>query len=756
MIKGSGEQMKKEYGMRNSLISSVTLLTLVPLLIAVIISLTLFHRETTVRIRMENLKTAQTVASALELFESRPIVMLKHIKHQVIDHAGSDAKTLISISNTILTADPIFETIAFVNAAGDLVALAGDFSSPITGREQKQNYSGSELLKQVEKTGWIAWSEPFVSLKSGAAVISVAIPWQGGMIAGTMNLAYLVKLVEPTRTAQNAYAFVVSPQGRLIAHPDKALLGDKEEFISIPQITAGFKGAGGTYSFKISGRSVIGSVLPFPANNWVVVSVCDKANVYASLYRMEALLGLLTVLVLAGALFFSFKKVATFSAPILALSEFTHAVAANEPGVKPFEPSLFLEINELYRNFQTMAAAVADRESELQERNEELALTEEELRGQVEEYLAIYEALATEKAKLDSVLASMHEGLSMQDLEYRVLLQNPAHRQLMGDAVGKFCYEAYNHNKKVCEDCPTKLAYENGTSHTKLRKVVRDNRDIYLETSAWPLHNSSGEITGGIEIVRDVTERVLADQEVRRLNKELESRVVARTAELEMANRELESFSYSVSHDLRAPLRHISSFSTILESEHADKLDGDGKYYLSRIMAGCSKMGLLIEDLLELAQVSKGQLRPVQVNLSAMVSSIAASLVEREPGRCASFKIEDGLVAKGDERLLEVMLNNLLGNAWKYSARKDESLIEFGSEIIAGRPVYFIKDNGAGFDSSYSEKLYAPFQRLHGDEFEGTGIGLAIVQRIVHRHGGKIWAEAVVDEGATFYFTLNS
>jgi len=286
--------------------------------------------------------------------------------------------------------------------------------------------------------------------------------------------------------------------------------------------------------------------------------------------------------------------------------------------------------------------------------------------------------------------------------------------------------------------------------------VKRDGRDMYLEISASPLRNSSGEITGGIEVVRDVTGRVLADNEIRRLNQELEARVIARTAELAMANSELESFSYSVSHDLRAPLRHINSFSTILESDYADKLDSDGKYYLSRIMAGCNKMGLLIDDLLELAQLSRGELKPRPVNLSNLANTIAASLAESDPERVVSFKIEEGLLAHGDERLLEVMLTNLLGNAWKYSAQKKEALIEFGCKTVAASPVFFIRDNGAGFDNSYADKLYAPFQRLHGAEFEGTGIGLAIVKRIVHRHGGRIWADAVVDEGATFYFTLNS
>jgi light-regulated signal transduction histidine kinase (bacteriophytochrome) len=247
---------------------------------------------------------------------------------------------------------------------------------------------------------------------------------------------------------------------------------------------------------------------------------------------------------------------------------------------------------------------------------------------------------------------------------------------------------------------------------------------------------------------------VKADQEVRRLNEELEDRVRERTAELEMVNRELESFSYSVSHDLRAPLRHISSFSQIIESDYAAGLDKDGLYYLSRIIAGCSKMGLLIDDLLELARVSRSELHITRVNLGRIVNNIAVSLQEREPERSVSFRIEDDLEAYGDERLLEVLLNNLVGNSWKYSAQKPETVIEFGCLTLDARPVYFIRDNGAGFDMNYADKLFAPFQRLHGTEFDGTGIGLAIAQRVVHRHGGRIWAEAVDGEGATFYFTL--
>lgn len=746
--------MKRQFGIRGTLILSVSILTLLPMVTAMIISLVMFHRETTVRIRMENLKVAHTVSTAVELFITRPVVMLKQIRDEVDEDSNAVLTNLSAIANSTLDTDPLFESVLFVDSKGKLVGVAGENVAPLKSGAPRQDFSASELFKRLKSSGRTTWSEPFVSLKSGESVISVAVPWREGMISGTMNLSYLCKLVEPTKTSLNAYAFLISPAGRLIAHPDRALVGEQEAFISLPQITAGFQGTSGTYSFRLAGRNVIGSVLPFKQNDWVIVSVHDREQAFASLYRMESLLGLLTLVVLAGALFFSFRRVNMITAPILALSDVTRRIAAGEQANEPFESSSYREIHDLYENFQTMATAVASRESDLQERNEELAMTEEELRGQVEEYLQTYDALVSEKVKIESVLASMGEGLSIQDLDYRVTLQNQAHRSLLGEAVGKYCYDAYSHNDSVCPECPLKLAFEDGGVHLKLRQIKKDDQELFLEITASVLRNSSGEIIGGIEVVRDVTSRVLADQEIRRLNQELEERVIERTAELEMANHELESFSYSVSHDLRAPLRHISSFTTILENDYSGQLDKDGKYYLSRIIAGCNKMGGLIDDLLQLSHVSRGELKTGRVNLSRIVNSIAAAMIEREPERRVSFKVEEGLNVNGDERLLEVMLNNLLGNAWKYSANKEEVLIEFGCKIIASRPVFFIKDNGAGFDKNYADKLFVPFHRLHGAEFEGTGIGLAIVQRVVHRHGGKIWADAVEGEGATFFFTL--
>jgi signal transduction histidine kinase len=746
--------MKKTFSIRKALLSSVTLLTLLPMLTAVTVSVVMFHLDTSERIRNENVRVAQTVATAVDLFLARPVVMLKQLRDEVDEDSGADFRNLRHIANSTLDTDPLFELVQFVDAAGVLVGSAGPVEEN-ANLQKKQNFSENELFKRLKKKGAVEWSEPFVSLRTGESVISVAVPWRGGMIAGTMNLSYLCKLVEPTRTSQNAYAFIVSPSGRLIAHPDRALVGEKEKFISIPQITAGFQGTGGTYAFTLVGRKVIGTVLPFSKNEWVIVSVHDKAQSFATLYHLERLLGLLAFAVLAGALFIAYRRVSSITGPLQALSESSRKLAVGEKVADAYNFSVYSEVHELYENFQKMAAAVSQREQTLHERNEELAVAEEELRHQVDEYWRTYDELVTEKVKLESILAGMGEGLCILDRDYRVVLQNAAHRKLVGDAVGRFCYEVYDHGSAICSDCPLKLAFADGMDHVKLRQSKDGDKQLYLEISASPLRNAQNEIVGGIEVVRDVTDRMKVDKEVRRLNQELEERVIERTAELEIANRELESFSYSVSHDLRAPLRHISSFTSLLESDYAARLDKDGQFYLSRIIAGCGKMGLLIDDLLELSQVTRRELRTTRVDLSRIVHSVAAALIESEPQRTVSFRIEDGLVVPGDERLLEVMLNNIIGNAWKYTAQKPEAVIEFACQNIASRPVFFIRDNGAGFDMNCADKLFTPFQRIHGDEFEGTGIGLAIVQRIVHRHGGKIWADAAPGEGATFFFTLS-
>jgi light-regulated signal transduction histidine kinase (bacteriophytochrome) len=256
-------------------------------------------------------------------------------------------------------------------------------------------------------------------------------------------------------------------------------------------------------------------------------------------------------------------------------------------------------------------------------------------------------------------------------------------------------------------------------------------------------------------IASDATERMLAEAEVARLNEELEQRVVERTAQLEAANRELEAFSYSVSHDLRAPLRGIDGWSAALLEDYGDQMDGQASTYLHWVRAEAQRMGRLIDGILQLSRLTRAELTLEAVNLSDLAYSVAARLVEHEPERQLDLIIEEGLVVHGDASLLEAVLANLLENAFKFTSKIPQTRIEFGRATLPGGPAFFVRDNGAGFDMAYAKKLFGAFQRMHKEsEYPGSGIGLATVQRIIHRHGGQVWAEASPNQGATFYFTL--
>jgi light-regulated signal transduction histidine kinase (bacteriophytochrome) len=272
----------------------------------------------------------------------------------------------------------------------------------------------------------------------------------------------------------------------------------------------------------------------------------------------------------------------------------------------------------------------------------------------------------------------------------------------------------------------------------------KNGQDVDVSVAISPIHDRAGNIVGASKVARDITDRKRAEESLARAKEAAET-----------AGHELEAFSYSVAHDLRAPLRSIDGFSQALLEDCFEKLDPQGRNYLTRVRESAQRMGQLIDDLLMLSRVAQSALSHEPVDLSALARASAARLQRAEPEREVELVVTDGLLGNGDSRLLRILFDNLLGNAWKFTGKRAKARIEFGRSGDGAPPAYFVRDNGAGFDMAYATKLFGVFQRLHSvNEFEGTGIGLATVQRIIRRHGGRVWAEGEVDRGATFYFTL--
>jgi len=292
--------------------------------------------------------------------------------------------------------------------------------------------------------------------------------------------------------------------------------------------------------------------------------------------------------------------------------------------------------------------------------------------------------------------------------------------------------------------------------HGEIKNRAKDGSIYWVDTTIVPFVGEDGKPRQYVAIRADITERKQAEEEIQELNDELEHRVVERTAQLETANKELEAFSYSVSHDLRAPLRHISGFSKMLTEEFGSSLDPNAQHYVERIQAGTQKMGLLVDELLNLARLGRHALTLQPTGLNSMVTEVVAILQPDTAGRRVEWVITDLPTMECDPVLVKQIFQNLLANALKFTRPRAHAVIEVSHKEEDGQAVFMVRDNGIGFSMKYVDKLFGVFQRLHRvEDFEGTGIGLATVQRIVQKHGGRVWAEAELDNGAAFYFTLS-
>lgn len=386
-------------------------------------------------------------------------------------------------------------------------------------------------------------------------------------------------------------------------------------------------------------------------------------------------------------------------------------------------------------------------------------------------------ALREANEKLDIILRYAPEGIVISDERARVLTVNPAAERVYARPV-PMGEDFESHGRlQLCHpdgspydtrDLPLTRSALDGEYCIGVDMLIRwpDGQERSLLVNTAPLKNEQEEVIGAIGMFQDITDKKKAEQEVMSLSKELQSKVSQleeRTRELNMAmeelvraNKEVEFFAYSLAHDLRSPLRLIDGFSMVLLKKEADKLSVAGRDQLERIRAATNRMNTLIDDLMNLSFVMRAEIIMQELDLSGMATSVIEDLRKAEPERTVGLRAQGGLKARGDAKLVRLAFENLIGNAWKYTSKVQTPFIEFGSlRDENGRTVFFVRDNGIGFDNKFAETVFMPFQRLHSaDEYPGTGVGLATVKRIVERHGGHIWAEAQEGKGATFLFTL--
>jgi PAS domain S-box-containing protein len=459
---------------------------------------------------------------------------------------------------------------------------------------------------------------------------------------------------------------------------------------------------------------------------WVEVSEHSVLGPAAALLRrmlpitlVLSILGVLAVYGLTGRIAKPLEQLAD-AAEAIAGGDYTRRVTSNSGGN---------EVGRLSTAFNRMAAQIEEShgalEARVQARTQELELAQ---------------------AELDQFFLLSLDLLCIAGLDGCFHRVNPAWEQALGWTSKELTSMPYMElihpdDKESTVRQAASLAEGTAAVNFENRYRTKDGEYRWLNWTAVPAP-SHGVVYG---VAHDVTEQKRAERELHQYGSELET-----------ANRELEAFSYSVSHDLRAPLRSIDGFSQALLEDYDARLDPTGRDYLSRIRASAQRMGMLIDDLLSLSRVTRGELTRTQVDLSTLAKDVAHRISEQTPGRRVEWRIEPGVFAEGDARWLHVALDNLLGNAWKFTGKRETAIIEFGATNLPdGRWAFFVRDNGAGFDLAHADKLFGAFQRLHGvTEFPGTGVGLATVHRIVRRHGGRIWAEASPDAGATFFFTL--
>jgi PAS domain S-box-containing protein len=428
-------------------------------------------------------------------------------------------------------------------------------------------------------------------------------------------------------------------------------------------------------------------------------------------------------------------------------------------------------LREAREELESLRKKCAELEERVRQRTQQVGALTQELKNEINERRQREKELEKardshmqERRRLEVILDTIPSGVVIiEKPDGRVSYMNPRGLELYGKkTIGPMLLPRHSSEFRLMkadgrlfppEELPASRALLAGEVIRDEEIMIEhsDGRQIVVSAHASPLRNERGEITAAVGVFHDISTRKKAENEIKELNEKLRRR----TAELEEANRELEAFTASVAHDLRTPLIVMGSYSQRLLKKYADRLDARGRGYIEQLLSTTRRMEQIIADLMKLSFVTRMEIKYDMVDLSSLAKSLREELQKTEPERQVDFSIEEDLRVKGDPQLLRVALHNLLHNAWKYTRRNSQARIELGVIQGGDQPVFFVRDNGCGFDMVHAERVFNPFTRLHkSEDFEGTGIGLATVKQVINRHGGRIWAESEVGQGTTFYFTI--
>jgi signal transduction histidine kinase/HAMP domain-containing protein len=729
------------------------------------------------RVQDETLRLARLAASNQEgLTEGARQLLI------VLAHVPPVRERAIAVCNMLLTQllphYPHYTAIGVVDADGNAWCRAPQSPQP-------RSAAGRTWFQRVMQTGEFAIGDYQIGGVSGKPIMVFGYPVFDDadrvqdVVYAALDLAWLNQPAVDLQLPPGAGYMVLDRRGTILArYPDvERWVGQSLPEAPLIQTILTRQGEGTTETVGLDGVPHVFAFTPVhtttPSAESYVTIGASRAVIFASanrvLIRQLLWLGLVTVMAFAaawlGADRFILKRVR-------ALVNAAQRLGAGDLSARTGLPYGSGELDRLARVFDDMAAALEQRTARLTLLNalDRAILTAQSSRAIAQTALEHLQALVScwrtgislfdVAAGQGIVFASTGGGQPRFPTGTRLALENYGLQDIEALQAGRIYIVEDVHALAVPPATVRSLQAEGLRSYARL--PLRSQGELIGALNLWA-DKPGGFTPEQLDSAHEVAD-VLAvaiqharlHEQVQHYAAELEQRVAERTAQLEAANKELEAFSYSVSHDLRAPLRSIDGFSQALLEDYAESLDAQGQDFLRRIRNATQRMGELIDALLILARVTRADLQREVSDLSDMARAVVAELRRQEPTRQVEWVIADGLKVSGDARLLRVVLENLLSNAWKFSAKQPAARIEFGAlEPTGGLLTCFVRDNGAGFDMAYADKLFGAFQRLHrGDEFPGTGVGLATVQRVIHRHGGRIWAEASVGQGATFYFTL--